>query len=135
MFGGLGKYVGGKVLGAILTVAGILVIIWYLRLAPGSKDAMWSMIRGGLLWLGLAAALPWALFFVPAKVVRLESNAASALMLVGYLLADLAFAVYLIGSVPGGGWSRAIVVLGLLCAAVYNLIVCEFLAERAEDAI
>ena len=135
MFGGLAKYVGGKVLGAVLAVAVILVIIWYWRLPLEDRDALWATVRGTLLWLGLVAALPWALFFVPARIVRMESNVASAAMLVGYLVVDFAFALYLMGGFPAGGWHRAILVLGLLCAAVYNLIVCEFLAVRAEDAV
>ena len=135
MFGGLAKYVGGKVLGAVLAVAVILVIIWYWRLPLEDRDALWAMVRGTLLWLGLVAALPWALFFVPARIVRMESNAASAAMLAGYLVVDFGFALYLMNGFPAGGWHRAILVLGLLGAAVYNLIVCEFLAQRAEDSV
>ena len=134
MMNGLAKYVGGKVLAAVLTVAAILVVIWYWRLAPQDRAAMWGMVRGALLWSGLVAALPWALFFVPDRVVRAESNTASAVMLVAYLVVDLALALYLMGGFPTNGWHRAIVVLGLLCAAVYNLIVCEFLAQRTEDS-
>ena len=134
MMNGLAKYVGGKVLTAVLTVAAILIVVWYWRLAPQDRAALWGIIRGAMLWLGLVAALPWALFFVPARVVRTESNTASAMMLVAYLVVDFALALYLIGGFPANGWHRGIVLLGLLCAAVYNFIVCEFLAQRAEDA-
>ncbi len=134
MIDGLAKYVGGKVLAAVLTVAAILIIIWYWRLTPGDRAAMWGTVRAALVWSGLVAALPWALFFVPARVVRAESNLASAAMLAGYLAADVVLAFCLAGGVPASGWRKGIMILGFLCAAVYNLVVCEFLAQRAEDS-
>ena len=134
MNNGLAKYIGGKVLAAVLTVAAVVIIIWYWRLAPEARAAMWGMVRGALVWSGFVAVLPWALFFIPARVVRAESNAASAVMLVAYLAADLAAALYLMGGFPRPGWPRGIVAVGLLCAAVYNFVVCEFLARRGEDS-
>lgn len=126
------KSLGGRLLGAVLTVAGVIVVIWYWRLGPEQRADMWSAFRGALLWLGLVAVLPWALFFVPPRVIRAESNLASAVMLVAYLIADLLLALYLAGGMPDASWQRAMLVLGLLCAGVYNFVVCESIAQRAE---
>lgn len=130
---GLVKYLSGKVVGIVLLVCGAMIIIWYLRLTDEQRATIWSTARGALVWAGCVAALPWALFFVPAWVVRLESNLASAAMLAGFLAVDIALALFLSGPVTYG-WQKAALLFGFLCAAAYNFIVCEFLAQRAEDS-
>ncbi len=134
MIEGIAKFVGGKVLTAILAVAVVLVVIWYWRLPAESRAALWGGVRGGLIWLGFVLVLPWALFFVPAKVVRADSNFISGLALFGYLLVDVAFALYLTGGTFGGGWQRALMCVGFLVAAVYNFVSCDFLARRSEES-
>lgn len=135
MLASFGKYIGGKVATAILSLTVILIIIWYWRMTPAEREAVWATARSALVWIGLAAVLPWALFFVPPKVVKTESNAASAAMLVAYLLIDAGAALWLAGWGFGGALAWAVVVLGLACAGVYNFVVCEYLAERTEDAL
>ncbi len=135
MIEGLAKYVGSKVLLAVLGVASILVIVWYWRLEPAERAGIWQVARGTLVWLAFVAALPWALFFVPARVVRAESNLVSGLVLLGYVVVDVLAALYLTGGSLGTRWQAAAMVVGFLCAAVYNFMVCEFLAERSENAI
>ena len=134
MFAAIGKYLGGKALTAILAVASVLVVIWYWRLPPEARAHLWATAQGVLTWMGFVAVLPWALFFIPARVVRAESNAASGLTLATYLVVDLGFALYLTGGRVGDHWSAGLMLVGLLCAAVYNFVVCEFLAQRAEDS-
>ena len=49
--------------------------------------------------------------------------------------ADLAFALYLAGGRTGGQWQTGLMIVGLLVAAVYNFVVCEFLADRSEESL
>ena len=133
MSDGLGKYLGGKVVGGIVGVCAVLVIIWYWRLAPADRDALWGTARGTILWMGCVAALPWATFFVPGWALRKESNWVSAFTLAGYLAADVSLAVYLTYGNVHHRWQKAALLLGFLFAAVYNFIVCDFLAGRFED--
>jgi hypothetical protein len=135
MIEALGKYVGSKVLASVLGLAAVLVVIWYWRLAPADRAALWGMTRGTLLWLAFVAILPWAFFFVPAKIVRAEKNWISGLALLGYLAVDAGFALYLTSGHIGAGWQRGALAVGLLVAAVYNFAVCEFLAQRCEDSL
>lgn len=135
MIQGMAKYVGGKVLTAILVVACALVVIWYWRLDPADREALWSMVSGVLIWLAFVAMLPWALFFVPSLVVKAESNAVSALTLLGYLAVDVAVALLLTGGHWGTSWQTLLMCVGFLAAGVYNFLVCDFLARRAEDAL
>jgi len=134
MIEGVAKYVGGKVLAAVLVVASAIMIIWYFRLPVEARAALWTTVRNVLIWIGLVAALPWATFFVPVMAVRAESNLVSAMTLIGYLAVDIVLAMFLCGGHWDGGWRMGAMVLGFLCAAVYNFVVCDFIAGRAEDA-
>ncbi len=132
MFGTLGKYVGGKVLTAIL-VACVLWTSYYFYQNPEKIKVLFDSTKASLVWLGFAAVLPWGLFFVPPLVVRAESNAAAAGMLGGYLVVDVLMAFWLAGGLLEGVLVWGLAILGFLLAAVYNFMVCDFLAEQAEE--
>ncbi len=134
MVEGIAKYVGGKLVTAVLTVTVALVVIWYWRLEPEGRAAIWTTARLTLTWIGLAAVLPWATFFVPPLVVKAESNLVSALALAGYLVIDILLALWLAGWAVSGTFAVAAMILGFLCAGLYNFLVCDFLAERADDS-
>jgi hypothetical protein len=56
------------------------------------------------------------------------------LVLIGFLAVDVGLALYLAGGKVTQGWQWIALLLGFLCAALYNFVVCEFLARRAEDS-
>lgn len=132
MLPAIAKYVGGKVVTAVLVVASIIVVIWYYRLPVEARTALWASARDVLVWIGFVAVLPWATFFVPVRAVKAESNFISALTLVAYLVVDIVFALFLSEWSTGGAWQAAAMTLGFLCATVYNFVVCDFIADRLE---
>jgi hypothetical protein len=84
--------------------------------------------------LGFVLVLPWAMFFVTPWVVSKESNAAVALMLLGYVLADVAVGLLLVGGPSGHNLlTWMVLLLGFLSAGVYNFKVCEHQAGRWEE--
>ncbi len=85
------------------------------------------------MWLGFVAVLPWATFFVPVRVAKIDSNLASGLMMAGYLAVCAALSLYLAGGIPEPGWQKAGLVVGWLVAAFYTYVVCEFIASKAEE--
>jgi len=127
----IGKYVGGKVLTAIIVVASLGATFWFYR-HPQHLETLWSVVRNVLAWLGFVIVLPWALFFVVPWVRKRESNLAAALMLVAYLLLDVLVALYLAGWRVGGALSWTVLILGFLAAGVYNFLVCETIDRRIE---
>jgi hypothetical protein len=133
MLASLGKYVGGKVLTALLVVTSAVIVIWFWQLPPEKKEAIWNGLKYSLIWIGFTGVLPWALFFVPPMLVRAESNLVSAAGLMGYLIIDILAALWLAGWHFGGALAWLVVVLGFGCAATYNFVVCEYLAQRAEE--
>ena len=131
----LGKFIGGKVLTAIL-VASVLLTSYYFYKNPEKLETLWESTKASLVWLGFVAVLPWGLFFVSALVVRVESNLVSALVLGGYLLVDVLMAFFLTDwRVEGGALTWAVLILGFLCAGVYNFVITESLARKADDTL
>jgi len=134
MWQAIGKYVGGRVLTAVLVISSAAGIIWFWK-HPEQLQSLWRVIKFVLAWLGFAIVLPWALFFVPPWVIRKESNLAAGLMLAGYLLLDIVVALFLAGGVRGHGTLTWIVLLlGFLSAGVYNFLVCDYQAEKTEES-
>ncbi len=135
MWEAIGKYVGGKVLTAILVVSSAAGIIWFWK-HPEQLQTIWQVIKYVLAWLGFAIVLPWALFFVPPWVMKKESNLAAGLMLAGYLALDVIAGLLLAGGVRGHGTLTWIVLLlGFGAAGVYNFLVCDFQAERIDESL
>jgi hypothetical protein len=134
MFAAIGKYVGGKVLTALLAVGGVLSVIWFWK-HPEQLAAIWSVLKGVLVWLGLVIVLPWAAFFATGWVVKRESNLAGALLLLGLTGVDALFAFYLAGWHVEGALTWMVLLLGFLSAGAYNFLVCDFQAARFEDNI
>ena len=64
---------------------------------------------------------------------QLVMSFVSGLMLAGYMLVDILVALWLAGWHPGGTLTWAVMILGFLCAGVYNFIVSDYLAGRVED--
>ena len=134
MFETIGKYVGGKVLTAVLVVASAASVIWFWK-HPEDLKTIWSVMKGVLVWLGLVLVLPWASFFVTGWVVRKDSNLAGALLLVGLTAVDVVFALYLAGWHVEGALTWLVLLLGFLSAGVYNFVVCDFQAGRFEESL
>ena len=133
MFATLAQYITGKVVTAILVVAGGAALIWFWK-HPEQLQAIWKTLKYVVTWIGFVLMLPWALFFITPWVVRKESNAAAGIMLAGFVLLDALVAFYLIGTVRGlGSLSWMVLILGFLSAAVYNLMVCNYQAGRLEN--
>ena len=133
MLTAIGQYVGGKVVTAVLVVAGAGAVIWFWK-HPEQLEMIWRTLKYVVAWLGFVLVLPWATFFVTPWVVSKDSNAAAAAMLIGYLLADALVAFWLMGSLRGHGvLTWAVILLGFLSAGVYNFKVCEYQAARVED--
>lgn len=129
----LTKSAANKILTALLVVGVVGGLIWWYQLPEDSRAAAVDTVKSVLLWLLIAAALPWGLFFIPQLVLRAESNAVSALMLVGYAAIDLIVAASLMDWSIGGSLQWGALLFGLLAASAYNFLVCEFLALRAEE--
>lgn len=134
MLESIGKYVGAKVLSALLIVSGVGAGIWFWK-HPEQLTAIWSVLKSVLVWLGIVLVLPWAAYPVTRRIVAMESNRAAGALVLGLVVVDAVVALYLSGWTLPGTLSRLVLVLGLLSAGVYNFVVCDFQAGKLEDSV
>jgi hypothetical protein len=72
-----------------------------------------------IIFLTFTILFPLATFFIPAKLLRFESNKVNMAMLVAYTILDLGLALFLMGFVLSGG-AVLVLLLALVIAGVYN---------------
>ena len=134
MWQAIGKYVGGKVLSAILVVLAAGCIIWAWR-HPEELRAIGHVLKYVGIWLGIAVVLPWAAMPLMPWIMKQDSNLVSGLFLAGVTAIDVAVALYLAGPSDHLTLTWMVLFLGFLTAGVYNFVVCNYQANRIEDSL
>jgi hypothetical protein len=124
------KTVTGKIVGGIASLVVVIAAISWWRMDAGTKS--WLLNNTGKIvsWFGVILLLPWATFFVSTWVGRMEKNAAGAALVFAYTALEAIMLLWLFDWHPGGGVAWSFFAVGVLVAGVYNLLVCDWIAER-----
>ncbi|MCG3136512.1 MAG: hypothetical protein HJJLKODD_00346 [Phycisphaerae bacterium] len=128
----LGRHIGGKVLTALLLLAVCLTGYWFYQ-NPEQLQSIWQVVKYTLIWIGFVAVLPWALFFLPQMILRFENNLAGVGLLICYAILDVLMAWWLADwDFEGGALTWSVRMIGFLVASLYNFLVADYLASRAD---
>lgn len=136
----IGKFIGAKVAGALITLAVIAAGIWVWR-NPETVKALGNVILLTFIWLMVTAALPWSCYLFMRPMLRWQSEmqgaGAAALVGVGAIVAfwviDILLAFWLAGWSISGGFTWFVVLLGFIAAGAYNYVICESLARHLDS--
>ena len=124
------KTTAGKVISGFVALAVVAAAISWWRMDQSTRD----MLLGGtgkiVAWFGVVLLVPWATFFVPGWINRLESNLAGGLLVAGYTLLEVLLLLWLFDWSVGSPAGWTFVGFGGLLAAVYNLFACDWIAEK-----
>ena len=120
----------GKVVTAALALGVVALGIGWWRMEEATQAAILGGVGATLAWLLVVLALPWASFLAVGWVGRQGSNAAGVALVVGLTLAELGLLTWLFGGSFGGGVGWAFAAAGTLLAGVYNLLACDWIAEK-----
>lgn len=134
MWQGIAKFVGGKVLSAILIVLAAGCLIWAWR-HPQELRAIGGVLKYVAIWTGIAIVLPWAAMPLMPWIMKRDSNLVAGLFLGGVTAIDVGVALYLAGPSGHGALTWMVLFLGFLTAGVYNFVVCNVQANRIEDSL
>jgi len=124
------KTVGGKVAGGFVLLAVLIAGISWFRMEPETR----SMLLGGtgkiLAWFAIVLLVPWVTFAVIGWVDRFQTNAAGALLVLAYTALELVLLLWLFNwsVTTATGWT--FLGVGVLLAAAYNLLACDWIAEK-----
>jgi len=124
------KTVTGKVISGIAGLVIVLAGISWWRMDPGTKQALLSGTGKILSWFGIMLLIPWATFFVIGWVARTEKNAAGAALVLAYTLLEAVLLAWLFEWRLPGATAWSFFAVGTLVAGVYNLLVCDWIAEK-----
>ncbi|MFQ5430055.1 MAG: hypothetical protein ACE5E1_07065 [Phycisphaerae bacterium] len=139
IFAEIGKVVGAKVAGGIITCAAVAGGIWcYFNW--DRVEAFGHVVKLLLLWLAIAAALPWASYLFMRPLIHFQNNlqsarsaAAVSVGLIGaFCLLDILIALRLGDWHDAGGFTWFVAILGFAAAGAYNFVICESLARYVD---
>lgn len=126
------KSAAGKVLTAALVLAVAAAAISWWQADEQTRDALLRGAGRVVAWIGVVAVMPWATFFASVRAARTGSNAAGAMLVAGYTLLGLLLLLWLFDFHFGGALGWALAVAAVLTAGVYNLLACDFIADRLD---
>jgi FtsH-binding integral membrane protein len=120
-----GKLVTGGI--ALALVAG--GISWW-QMDPATRQAMFDNATRGGAWFVLVLLIPWLLFWLVARVARMDSNAAGAALVTGVTLVEALWLGVMFGfhGYSPAGWG--LFAAAVCVAGVYNLFACDWIAEK-----
>lgn len=124
------KSITGKVVTGAVALGVIVAAISWWQLDPTTRTAIVGGTGRVLGWLGVVLVLPWATFFLIGRVARMDSNAAGAVLVACYTIPELVLLAWMLNWQSPSVTAWVFVILGGLFAAAYNLLACDWIAER-----
>ncbi len=124
------KGIGGKVVGGVVLLGVVIAAIAFYQAGPEGRAVFFDASGKIVGWVLIVALAPWALFWLVVKVARAESNASAALLVGALTLAELLALWWMFDFGIGGPVAIAFFAAGALLAAVYNLLACDWIADK-----
>ena len=124
------KTIGGKIVGGLVTAAVLAAGIAFWRMDPDTRGAIFGGLGKSLGWFALVAAAPWATFFLSTWAARFEKNVAGAALVFFYTAVEGVLLAWLFDWGVRGATGWIFFTAAVLVALVYNLLVCDWIAER-----
>ena len=124
------KGIGGKVIGGVVFLGVVVAGIAFYQAGPEGRRAFFDSSGKIVGWTLIVALLPWVLFPLVTRVARRESNEAAGLLVAGITLVELVALWWMFGWGVGNAIAVAFFVVAALLAGVYNLLACDWIADK-----
>lgn len=124
------KGIGGKVVGGVVLLGVIVAGIAFYQAGPAGRATFFDSSGKIIGWTLIVTLAPWALFWLVVKVARRESNQAAALLVCAVTAAELLALWWMFDFGVGGPVAITFFAVGALLAAVYNLLACDWIADK-----
>jgi hypothetical protein len=126
------KTVTGKVVAGAVALAVVAAGISWWQMDEATRQMLLSGTGKIVSWLLIVLLVPWATFFLTTWVAKRESNAAGAALVAGYTVLEAVLLAKLFEWNVRTPTAWTFLIVGALFAAVYNLLVCDWLAEKLQ---
>ncbi|HEY1921992.1 MAG TPA: hypothetical protein VGG44_04445 [Tepidisphaeraceae bacterium] len=124
------KSITGRIVTGLVALGVVAAAISWWQMDESTRQMLVSGTGRIFAWLGVVLALPWASFAVIGWVARMESNAAGGALIALYSIAEVLLLAWLFHWHMPNPAAWTFLLLGGLVAGVYNLLVCDWLAEK-----
>jgi len=110
-------------------VTGLVALSWW-QMDETTRQTLVSGTGRILGWFGVVIAWPWASFAIIARVARQECNLAGGVLVAAYTLAEILLLAWLFHWHLPSATAWTFLLLGGLVCSVYNILVCDWIAEK-----
>jgi prepilin signal peptidase PulO-like enzyme (type II secretory pathway) len=126
------KSLGGKIATGAISLAVVSAGLAWWQTEPATRDHILSVSGRLLGWFVLVLILPWASFAAVGWVSRQQSNAAGAALVMVITVAEAAVLAWMFSWSIAGATEWVLYTAAVLVCGVYNLFICDWIAEMAE---
>ena len=120
----------GKVTAGVVALAVIAGGISWWQMEPDTRQMLLRGTGKIAAWFGVVLFLPWVSFFVTTWVAKRESNVVGAMLVAGYTIIETLLLAWLFDWTLPGATAWTFLIVGMLVAGAYNLLACDWIAER-----
>jgi hypothetical protein len=124
------KSVTGRIVSGMVALAVIAAGISWWQMDPSTRQMLVSGSGHILAWFGVVLFLPWAGFALIGWVARMESNLAGGVLVGLFTLAETVLLAWLFQWHIATPTAWTFLLFGGLVSGVYNLLVCDWIAEK-----
>jgi hypothetical protein len=124
------KSITGRIVTGLVALGVVAAAISWWQMDESTRQMLVSGTGRIFAWLGIVLILPWASFAIIGWVARMESNAAGGGLVAIFSIAEVLLLAWLFHWHMPNPAAWAFLLLGGLIAGVYNLLICDWLAEK-----
>jgi hypothetical protein len=124
------KSITGRIVTGLVALGVVAAAISWWQMDESTRQMLVSGTGRIFAWLGVVLFWPWASFALIGWVARMESNAAGGILIAIYSIAEIVLLAWLFHWHMPNPAAWTFLLLGGLVAGVYNLLVCDWLAEK-----
>lgn len=124
------KTVGGKIVSGVVGVVVFAAAIALWRMDADVRSAWLGGTGKSIGWFALVLVAPWATFFLSTWAAKFEKNVAGAVLVFFYTAAEAVMLAWLFDWGISGATAWIFFSAAVLLALVYNLLICDWIAER-----
>jgi hypothetical protein len=126
------KTITGKVVSGLVALAVVVSAVSWYRMDSATKQMLLSGTGKIFSWLGIVLVIPWLSFAIIGRVAKLQSNLAGAILVIAITALEMALLGWLFDWSIAGRTAWTFLILGGLVAGIYNLLTCDWIAEKVE---